>query len=282
MMPPMRTIHFAWTCMSYLTTQKIIFHLMKENNKTVKDANWVICNSTYDLEPATFALAPKILPIGPLRATNNWTKHLVGNFWPEDSTCLNWLDQQPPQSVIYVAFGSITIFDHNQLQELALGLENSNKPFLWVVRSDINNGENHAFLKEFEARVSSHGKVVRWAPQHEVLNHPSIACFLSHCGWNSTLEGTTNGVPFLCWPYFADQFLNESYICDVWKVGLRFEKNESGIISKEEIVNKVKKLLLDEKLKARALELKEKVINSVKPDGESYKNFKNFVDWIKA
>ncbi|KAK1352353.1 hypothetical protein POM88_053292 [Heracleum sosnowskyi] len=74
--------------------------------------------------------------------------------------------------------------------------------------------------------------MVSWTPQVKVLRHPSIACFLSHCGWNSTSEGVSNGVPFLCWPYFADQFLNQTYICDVWKVGLRCDKDETGIVSK--------------------------------------------------
>ncbi|PRQ53398.1 putative hexosyltransferase [Rosa chinensis] len=57
--------------------------------------------------------------------------------------------------------------------------------------------------------------MVGWAPQQKVLVHPSIACFLSHCGRNSILEGLSNGVSFLCWPYFVDQFLNKSYVCDI-------------------------------------------------------------------
>ncbi|KAJ1421479.1 UDP-glucuronosyl/UDP-glucosyltransferase [Sesbania bispinosa] len=281
MMPTMRTRDFPWMTFSGLTTQKIIFDLFKRNNKAVEYAEWIICNSSYDHEPAAFALAPKILPIGPLQASNH-VGYLAGNFWSEDSSCLNWLDQQPANSVIYVAFGSFTLFDHSQLQELALGLEMSNKPFLLVVRSDINSGKNHAFLKEFEDRVSPHGKVVQWAPQQKVLSHPSISCFLSHCGWNSTMEGTTNGVPFLCWPYFADQFMNETYLCDIWKVGLRLDRNGGGIITREEIACKIKQLLHDEKLKLRALELKELAINSVKEGGSSNKNLDMIIDWIKA
>ncbi|KAJ1421478.1 UDP-glucuronosyl/UDP-glucosyltransferase [Sesbania bispinosa] len=281
MMPIMRTREFAWMSLGGLDTQKIIVDCVARNNKAVEYAEWIICNSSYDHEPAAFALAPEVLPIGPLQASNH-VGYLVGNFWPEDSSCLNWLDQQPANSVIYVAFGSFTLFYHSQLQELALGLEMTNKPFLLVVRSDINNGKNHAFLKEFEDRVSPHGKVVQWAPQQKVLNHPSICCFLSHCGWNSTMEGTNNGVPFLCWPYFADQFINETYICDIWKVGLRLDRNGGGIITREEITSKIKLLLHDEKFKLRALELKELAIKNVKEGGSSNKNLKKFIDWIKA
>ncbi|KAK7273331.1 hypothetical protein RIF29_14380 [Crotalaria pallida] len=281
MMPAMRTTEFAWACVGDLKTTKILSEWVKKNNEAAQVADWVICNSTYDHEPAAFAFAPEILPIGPLLASNK-VGYLAGNFWAEDSSSLNWLDQQQPRSVIYVAFGSFTIFDHSQLQELAHGLELCNKPFLWVVRSDLsNNGKNEAFLKEFEERVFPCGKVVQWAPQQKVLSHPSVACFLSHCGWNSTMEGAINGVPFLCWPYFADQFINETYICDIWKVGLKLDRN-GGLITGEEITYKINQLLHDENIQIRASKLKELAINNVKEGGSSNKNFKNFIDWLKA
>ena len=263
--------------------QKNIFELLVRNNKSVKATEWLLCNSTYDLEPAAFALAPNILPIGPLLASNQPGESSVGNFLPEDSTCLKWLDQQPPGSVIYVAFGSFTIFSPAQFQELALGLELCNRPFLWVVRpADITDGKSNAYPREFQDRVAARGRMVGWAAQQKILSHPSVACFISHCGWNSTMEGVSNGIPFLCWPYFADQFLNQSYICNVWKVGLRLERDESGIISRGEIESKVEQLLGNEKLKARALDLKNIVKTSIKEGGGSHNNLKNFVEWMKS
>nr|GEZ75554.1 putative UDP-glucuronosyl/UDP-glucosyltransferase [Tanacetum cinerariifolium] len=80
----------------------------------------------------------------------------------------------------------------------------------------ISGSTDHIYPNGFMDRIGSRGKIVSWAPQQEVLNHPSagkIACFMSHCGWNSTMEGVSNGVPFLCWPYFFDQFLDATYIC---------------------------------------------------------------------
>ena len=125
------------------------------------------------------------------------------------------------------------------------------------------------------------GKIIKWAPQQKVLGHPAIACCLTHCGWNSVLEGLSNGVPFLCWPYFADHFYDKVCICDVWKVGLGLDRN-NGFVSREEIASKIKQVLLDEGLRERALKLKEKAMNSVKEDGGSNKNLNNLVDWIRA
>lgn len=280
-MPAINTADFAWNCIGDLETQRFLFGWIQRNNEDLLQAQLFVCNSMYDLEPAAFGLPPGTLPIGPLLASNRHGKS-IGNFWPEDSTCLRWVDNQSACSVIYVAFGSFTVFDETQFHELALGLELTNRPFLWVVRPDIITGKNGRYPEGFEERVGDRGMMVGWAPQQKVLSHPSIACFLSHCGWNSTMEGVSKGVPFLCWPYFADQFQNQGYICDVWKVGLGFNRDERGIVRKGEIHDRVNQLLLDEKLKARAMALKEMIGQSVMEGGSSYKNFKNFIEWMKS
>ncbi|GAV57580.1 UDPGT domain-containing protein, partial [Cephalotus follicularis] len=111
---------------------------------------------------------------------------------------------------------------------------------------------------------------------------PSIACFLSNCGWGSTLEGLSNGVPFLSWPYSGDQFIKESYICDVWNMGLKFERNESGIITQGEIKDKVEQVLADDKFESMAPQLKEMPMRSMTEGGDSHRNFNNFIKWTKA
>ncbi|KAJ9683123.1 hypothetical protein PVL29_018920 [Vitis rotundifolia] len=280
-MPTINTANLPWTSIGDSTAQTLVFKYLLRNNKSITVADWLICNSTYDLEPDAFSLAETLLPVGPLLASNRQA-NTAGHFWPEDSTCLEWLDQQPACSVIYVAFGSFTVLDKAQFRELALGLELCNRPFLWVVRPDITTGANDAYPEGFQERVSSRGLMVGWAPQQKVLSHPSVACFLSHCGWNSTMEGVSNGVPFLCWPYFGDQILNQGYICDVWRVGLGLHPDERGLILGEEIKNKVDQLLMDEKFKARAMELKEMTAHNVKEGGKSHNNLKNFIEWIKS
>nr|GMC91546.1 UDP-glycosyltransferase 83A1-like [Ipomoea batatas] len=190
--------------------------------------------------------------------------------------------EQPLNSVIYVAFGSHTIFDMAEFQELALGLDLTNRPFLWVVRQGFIEEAGNPYPEGFIDRTRNRGRLVEWAPQQKVLAHPSLGCFLSHCGWNSTIEGVSNGLPFLCWPYFADQFFNKSYICDVWKIGLGFDRNESGVIGRQEIRNKVELLFGDENFKARAVDLQAEVVSSLKRGGSSYQNFSSLVNWIKA
>ncbi|KAL0342495.1 UNVERIFIED_CONTAM: UDP-glycosyltransferase 83A1 [Sesamum calycinum] len=225
---------------------------------------------------------PKLLPVGPLLNTSNCKS--TGNFSSflcEDTSCLSWLNEKPFASVVYISFGSLAVFSQHQLDELALGLELSGQPFLWVVRSDLANGSQAEYPKGFMERVAGIGKIVEWAPQEKVLSHPSIACFSITLWVELNIGGLSRGVPFLCWPYFADQFYNQKYICEKWKIGLRIDVDENGIRTRNEIKTKIEMLLSDDDLKANAVKLKEMVEESVDQGGSSFKNFGNFIDHLK-
>ncbi|KAK1570894.1 hypothetical protein Q3G72_008696 [Acer saccharum] len=157
----------TWSCPTDPKFQKIIFDYASSAAQTHRNSNWVLCNSFNELDPWACALVPNMLTIGPLLASNH-SGHLAGNFWPEDSTCLSWLDKQAKGSVIYVSFGSIAKLNQQQFHELALGLESLDKPFLWVVRKDLVQVSNAEFPEGFTERVASRGKVVEWAPQEKV------------------------------------------------------------------------------------------------------------------
>jgi UDP:flavonoid glycosyltransferase YjiC (YdhE family) len=144
----------------------------------------------------------------------------AGHFWHADNkACLSFLDAQPHGSVVYVAFGSLTVMSPVLLLELALALQASARPFLWVFRPGLTTKLPTAFTNLLPHHERS--KVVEWAPQECVLAHPAIGCFLTHCGWNSILEGIRNGVSLLCWPYFTDQFTNQTYICAILEGGAK-------------------------------------------------------------
>ncbi|XP_047971280.1 UDP-glycosyltransferase 83A1-like [Salvia hispanica] len=259
--------------------QKLFFELVKGYKDATK-AKWWLCNTCYELEPAAAQLLPNAFPIGPVNLLNS-DNSTPTNFYSEDSSCLRWLDTKPVGSVVYVSFGSSAFFSQQQLDELALGLELSGRPFLWVVRPDLANGSPVVYPDGFLDRVGEVGKIVGWAPQDRVLSHPSIACFLSHCGWNSTMEGTSRGVPFLCWSYFTDQYHNERYICDVWENGLKIEFDEEGIRSRHEIKKKISMLFSDNKFKENTVKLKEKCCKSIGEGGSSYKNLEKFIDHLR-
>lgn len=274
--PPWRNEELPWRIPGDLTTEKICLELVKGYRDASKAKLW-LCNTCNELEPAAVSLLPRVLPIGPLNLLDNDVAGSA-NFFTEESSCLSWLDSKPDGSVVYVSFGSLAVFSQQQLEELALGLELSGRAFLWVVRQDLANGSKVMYPDGFLERVGELGKIVEWAPQNGVLSHPSVACFVSHCGWNSTVEGVSKGVPFLCWPYFVDQFHNMRYICEKWENGASFEFNEEGIRSRHEIKKKIEMIFSDHKFKENALKLKDMCVKSVSDGGSSYNNLQKFID----
>ncbi|KAL5973828.1 hypothetical protein ACLOJK_030486 [Asimina triloba] len=236
-MPEIDTAHLCWLSVDGSDAQKAaFFQSVKDRSEDTKAADSLLCNSFYDLGQSACELISRVLPVGPL-ITGRRHGRLEGNFWQEDSTCLSWLDQQPADSVIYPA----------------LGPELSRRRFLWVVRpglSDDDGSSDNASPDGFLDRVGNQSRIVGRSPQQKVLVHPAIACFFTHCGWNSTMEGLSNGVPFLCWPYVRDQFLNKAYITDVWMMGQEVKPKSDGIISREEIESKLEELLGDKEIRA--------------------------------
>ena len=171
-MPPLHTSLLSWNNAGAPEGQPIIYDLVCRNNKLNDDlAEIVVCNSFQEAEAGAFKLFPNILPIGPLFADSEFQKP-VGNFLPEDMSCLKWLDARPDGSVVYVAFGSMAIFDPHQFQELAEGLELTGRPFLWVVRPDFTAGLIKAWLDEFKQRVAGTGMILSWCPQQQVRPNP--------------------------------------------------------------------------------------------------------------
>ncbi|PKA56681.1 UDP-glycosyltransferase 83A1 [Apostasia shenzhenica] len=278
-MTSMDTNKLSWNYFPDSLTRKIIFQYFCSYNGSAAEAAAIICNSFHGLEPAVFSHAPHLIPIGPLPGRSGEVP--ASYFFPEDRPCATWLNAQPPRSVVYVAFGSLAVFNPDQFRELALGLELTGRPFLWVVRPDFAVGGGE-FPSGFEERVGERGRIVAWAPQKEALEHPAVGCFVSHCGWNSTMEGVRNGVPFVCWPYFGDQFYNQSCICSAWRNGVSVVRDESGMVSREEVRRRVEEVVGDEGLRGRCVELKEMAERSAGEGGSSFQNFNWFLDLMKG
>lgn len=227
---------------------------------------------------------PPIHCVGPL-------VHRPGNTGGsgERHACLEWLDVQPDRSVVFVSFGSLGLFSTTQLREIARGLENSGHRFLWVVRNppdeDRNNSNElnlESLLPEgFVERTREVGFVAKnWAPQIEVLRHTAIGAFVTHCGWNSALEGIVSGVPMICWPLYAEQRMNKVNMVKEMRIGVVVEGYESESVKAEEVEAKVRLVMESDEgneLRERLVTAKEMATHALEESGSSDMAFDDFL-----
>ncbi|XP_057762673.1 7-deoxyloganetic acid glucosyltransferase-like [Arachis stenosperma] len=266
--------------------------IVSETHQTLR-ARAVIFNTFDDLEsPALFHLRlrfPTIFTVGPLHlhracraptATNTTTSN--NSMREEDTSCMAWLDSQPFRSVIYVSFGSITTMTRESLLEFWYGLVNSKIRFLWVVRSDMiaaGEGKDESVPAELVEGTKERGLMVGWVRQVEVLAHKSVGAFMTHCGWNSTIESVVAGVPMVCWPYFADQQVNSRLVSDSWKVGLDMK----DVCDRKVVENMVNDVMVNRK--EEFLQSAEKLAilarKNVSEGGSSYDNLDRLIEFIE-
>ncbi|XP_060198919.1 7-deoxyloganetin glucosyltransferase-like [Lycium barbarum] len=254
-----------------------------------KNASAIVVNTFEPLEREVLeslqTLLPPIYAVGPLHllvkhVEDKNLEDLGSNLWKEETKCLEWLDSKKLNSVVYVNFGSITLMTPNQLIEFAWGLANSQLEFLWIIRPDIVSGEKAVFPPAFLEETKERGMLASWCLQEQVLGHPAIGGFLTHSGWNSTLESISSGVPMICWPFFAEQQTNCWFCCRRWGIGMEIDNN----VKRDEVENLVRELMTGEKgkeMKKKALEWKKLAVEAVeKPTGSSYVNIDKLINEI--
>lgn len=255
---------------------EFFFQLRVAMYDRIGEAAGVLLNTFYELETeaidgARARLSIPILPVGPCLPES-----MLRDCDDNDSggEVLSWLDGRPPSSVMYVCFGTLAVPAEEQMREIAEGLRASGQPFLWAIQS--------ALAKELLG-ASGQGLVVEWAPQQRVLRHRAVGAFMTHCGWNSALEGASAGVPMLCLPLFLDQPLTCRLIVQEWRVGVQLEEPvERGAVERLTRV-----VLLEEEgrsLKHRALELRNAARKSFgrSPAGSSIRSLHSFIKILQG
>ncbi|KAI3872624.1 hypothetical protein MKX03_037363 [Papaver bracteatum] len=301
-----------------VTKGKVPMHFLSHNsdeqlkdaihriNKADETAYGVMINSFQELEPKYAQMYKKaknnkVWCIGPVSLCNQETvdKAERGNKASIDKNqCLQWLDSKEPGSVVYACFGSFWNLTSSDMMEIGLGLESSGYPFVWVIGGgDISEIDKLLTENRFEERNKGRGLVIRgWAPQVLILSHRAVGGFLTHCGWNSTLEGVCAGVPLLTWPMGAEQFLNENLIVQVLKIGVKVcehevqadgtklieEERKTGVGKKKQEVEKAVKKVMDggeegEERRKRARELGEIAKKAMGEGGSSHLNMTLFI-----
>ncbi|XP_058109378.1 UDP-glycosyltransferase 76B1-like [Magnolia sinica] len=259
-----------------------LYELVAHMNNETRASSGLIYNSFDHIEETALAKIQQdfpipFFPIGPL---HKYSSGSSSSLLPHDHSCIIWLDKQAMESVIYVSFGSLASMEKKELEEIAWGLANSGQPFLWVVRPGSVRGSLSVEMPDgFEEETQGRGLVVKWAPQQEVLAHPSVGGFWTHNGWNSTVESICEGVPMLCWPCFGDQKVNARLVSHVLKVGVQLENG----LEREKISWAIRRLMVEkegEEMRRNIRKLKEKADHCLREGGSSYESIDKLVNCI--
>ncbi|KAF3444823.1 hypothetical protein FNV43_RR14516 [Rhamnella rubrinervis] len=257
------------------------------NAPALSAAKGILINSFDGFEPETLAAAnngrvlnhlPPFLPIGPLQPYE---------LKRDKMQCLSWLDSKPAESVVYVSFGSRTAMSKDQIRELSKGLEASGCSFLWVLKTTKVDKEDEEELQDllgdsFLDRTKNKGIVVKtWVNQQEILEHPAVGGFITHCGWNSVMEAARRGIPVLAWPQHGDQMVNAGV---VENAGLGIWERKWGwgvLVNGEEIAIRIKELMENEKLRRSARKVGEEGMKASEVDGSSEKVLTGVIEFLK-
>ncbi|ERN20301.1 hypothetical protein AMTR_s00066p00178410 [Amborella trichopoda] len=171
-----------------------------------------------------------------------------------------------------------------QMEEIASALRLSKWPFLWVVRPPLEHQKGGNSLPEgFAEATSKQGLVVPWCSQLDVLAHQAVGCFVTHCGWNSKLEGLSQGVPMIAAPLWSDQQTNSKFISDVWEVGVRVEVDENEVLRRGELERCIKEFMEGERgdqLRKNAHKWRDLAREAMNEGGSSDNNTKEFAAMV--
>ncbi|XP_037474714.1 uncharacterized protein LOC119352077 [Triticum dicoccoides] len=208
--------------------------------------------SCVEWEPETFPLVEALLgkPVVPLGllppSADGGRRRAAGSS--EDHVTLRWLEEQPPDSVVYIALGSEVPLSVEQVHELALGLELAGTRFLWALRKPAGAvlDNDDALPPGFQDRTRGHGVVTMgWVPQISILAHAAVGAFLTHCGRNSLIEGLLFGHPLVMLPIFSDQGPNARQM-EAKKVGLQVARDDDdGSFDRHGVAAAVRTVMLD-------------------------------------
>ncbi|XP_038898731.1 anthocyanidin 3-O-glucosyltransferase 2-like [Benincasa hispida] len=226
---------------------------------------------------------PPLYTVGPIL---NLKKKKTQIEETEQEAILKWLDEQPPSSVVFLCFGSLGTFNESQTKEIADALERTGVRFIWSIRQD----PPESVLPEgFINRTAGIGKVMGWAPQAEILEHPATGGFVSHCGWNSVLESLWNGVTLATWPMYAEQQLNAFEMAVELGVAVEVSLDYSMVaeeataatlwLTSEKIEAGIRKLMEDsEEIKKAVMIKSEESKKAIMEGGSSFNDIDRFIN----
>nr|AIE12484.1 UGT15 [Panax ginseng] len=287
--PGLQPLPKSWIPPPLLSDKDSLFRTqLMDNGKKMLQADGILINTFESFEQEPLAALndgkvvtglPPVTPIGPFAPCDF-----------ERGKPLEWLEGQPMGSVVFVSFGSRTAISREQIRELGDGLLRSECRFIWVVKENKVDREDNKELgelvgKDFLAKAKDKGLVVNhWVNQGEILRHPAVGGFLSHCGWNSVTEAMWHGVPMLAWPQHGDQKMN-AYVVSRAGLGIWVENWGWGggemVVKGEEISKKVREVMDNELLRVQVAQIRERARAAVADGGSSNKRVVELIQMWK-
>ncbi|KAG2316063.1 hypothetical protein Bca52824_019185 [Brassica carinata] len=285
---PSLTRPYPVKCLPHGLASKDWLPILVNQARRYREMKGILVNTAAEVEPYTLRVlnggdTPPAYPVGPLL-------DLTSKEDNKGSDILEWLDQQPPRSVVFLCFGSMGGFSKKQAREIALALERSGHRFLWSLRRASPPGEftnlEEVLPEGFLDRTKLIGKVIGWAPQVAVLAKPAVGGFVTHCGWNSTLESLWFGVPTAAWPLYAEQKFNAFEMVEELGLGVEIRKywrNDRSVelVTAEEIERAIKCLMKqDSYVRKSVKEMSDKCHAALMDGGSSQTALKNFIQKV--
>ncbi|CAN7139000.1 UDP-glycosyltransferase 75B1 [Brassica rapa] len=271
---------------AYKSFQELMELLKEETNPKI------LVNTFDSLEQEALKALPSVgmVAVGPLLPSEMFTESVKDLSNDQSSSYSRWLDSKTESSVIYVSFGTMVELSKKQIGELARALIEGKRPFLWVITDKSNReakleGEDETEIEKiagFRHELEEVGMIVSWCSQVEVLRHRAVGCFVTHCGWSSTLESLVLGVPVVAFPMWSDQPTNAKLLEELWGTGVRVRENEEGLVERGEI-RRCLEAVMDEKLvklRGNAEEWRRLAVEAGREGGSCDKNIEAFVDEI--
>ncbi|PKI73103.1 hypothetical protein CRG98_006511 [Punica granatum] len=232
---------------------------------SIRGCNMVAVRTCIEFEPEWFGLLSElyrkpVVPIGLLPPTRE--EYEGAGSQEKWLPIKHWLDEQRPGSVVYVALGTESSPSQEELTELALGLDQSDLPFFWVLRDAPESTQSRLenLPDGFLERVRGRGVIcTEWAPQSRILSHDAVGGFLTHCGCNSFIEALMFSRVLVMLPMLNDQGLNARLLSRKG-VGVEVPRDEKdGSFTHESVAESLRLAIVDESgetLRAKARQMK--------------------------
>ncbi|KAL9266910.1 UDP-glycosyltransferase 71A15-like protein [Drosera capensis] len=242
---------------------------------------------------------PPTYAVGPIVDLNPKNEGDAGGPQRNKERIMQWLDDQLPKSVVFLCFGNGGSFSEEQIMEIAHGLEQSDHQFLWALRRPAIDGVKQGLTRDYEDftdvlpkgfsdRTAQLERVTGWAPQVAVLSHPAVGGFVSHVGWNSTMESLWCGVPIGAWPVYSEQHLNAFVLVKELELAIDIKMDfgqteSSGLAKADEIDKAIRELMnMENASRYKAKEISEMSKKALLEGGSSYMELGRFIEHVNS